>query len=406
MPYNRDQCKLFAAKAARGEAVPDDWRDQCRGITDNMYIVIDSKLQICDKSFQKTPQGYLQLEAIISRSGPQEYLAHELGIFDGDPNRKIMLDRPPEEVTDTHSIASFLNMPITDEHPIGGQVNAENFTELSRGMVLDAGATPSNQVKARLIVQDAQLIKKIEDGKRELSAGYTAEIEFSDDGVTATQRKIRGNHVAFVDAARCGKECSIFDNKPKEEIPMAKMKIKGVEYEIADSVVPAVQSLIDDTETLATQLATATEDTSKVQALADASAAKVTELEGSALTDEQIEQRINDGADARLTVLVAASKFLKDYDPSGKSVTDIKRDVLTDALPNLDLTDKTDAYIDTRFDILVEDGVAGKGQQTLNDGLRHQMGEDTVDINDAVAVARKNKIERGQSAYKKTGGDS
>lgn len=32
MPYTYEQCQAFAAKAARGEKVPDDWREHCRGV--------------------------------------------------------------------------------------------------------------------------------------------------------------------------------------------------------------------------------------------------------------------------------------------------------------------------------------------------------------------------------------
>ena len=369
-----------------------------------MYIVIDSKLQICDKSFKTTPQGYLMFDAIIARSGPQDYLAHELGIFDGDPNRIIVLDRPAVEVTSAMSISSFLMMPITDEHPEGGQVTPENFTKLSKGMVLDAEPTPKDQVKASLIVQDAVLIKKIKDGKTELSAGYTAEIEFSDDGKTAVQKKIRGNHVAFVDAARCGKECSIFDNKPipMEEIIMAKMKIKDVEYEVADSLVPIINSLIDDNKTLSSGLTDSQGKLSTVTALKDAAEEKVKKMEDEEEDMDEKEKKIGDAANARVAVLISASKFLKDYDPEGKSNVDIKRDVLTDALPKLNLTDKDDSYISTRFEILCEDGTGeSKGQKTLNDGLKHQMNDGTeVDLSDAVAVARSNKIKRAQAAYK------
>jgi hypothetical protein len=32
MPYSYSQCQVFAAKAARGEKVPADWRKHCRGV--------------------------------------------------------------------------------------------------------------------------------------------------------------------------------------------------------------------------------------------------------------------------------------------------------------------------------------------------------------------------------------
>lgn len=368
-----------------------------------MYIVIDSKLKICDKSFSKTPQGYLQLDAIIARSGKQDYMAHELGIFDGDVNRTIVLDRPKTEVTSSMSIASFINMPVTDEHPSAGQVNPSNFTALVKGIVLDAEPTPAGQVRAKLVIYDASLITKIEDGKRELSAGYTAEIDFSDDGKSAIQRKIRGNHVAFVDAARCGKECSIFDSKPinpKEGIQMAKIKIKGVEYEIADSVAPVVQTLLEDNQTLADALAASESDTSKQTALVDAANEKVAEMKKAVPDEKEAAKKIEDAANERVGVLIAASAFLADYDPSGKSILEIKRDVLTDALPELDLADRDDSYISTRFDILVEDGKSKDGDSTLTDGLKRQMGTKTVDTNDAVSIARQKKIDRSKDAYK------
>ena len=75
-----------------------------------MKIFMDSKLQICDKSFKRTPQGYLMLQGIISRSGSQQYLDAELGM--GNNGQLITLERPVSEVTDALSIASFISMPL------------------------------------------------------------------------------------------------------------------------------------------------------------------------------------------------------------------------------------------------------------------------------------------------------
>jgi len=49
MPYTREQCKAFAAKAGRGEQVPDDWRDKCRGVTDS-YLGIRDGAVVADQS--------------------------------------------------------------------------------------------------------------------------------------------------------------------------------------------------------------------------------------------------------------------------------------------------------------------------------------------------------------------
>jgi hypothetical protein len=31
MPYKASQCRAFGAKSRRGEKVPDDWKEHCRG---------------------------------------------------------------------------------------------------------------------------------------------------------------------------------------------------------------------------------------------------------------------------------------------------------------------------------------------------------------------------------------
>lgn len=366
------------------------------------FIFIDVNLKICDKSFEKTPQGYLMLQGIISRSGKQNYYAGELGLNDRNPGEVIVLDRPIEEVTDSMAVVSFINMPITDEHPQNTLVNSLNIKELGKGIVLDAEPTDSGHVKTSLMVQDEELIKKIEDGKVELSAGYTAELEFSDDGKSAIQRKIRGNHVAFVDSARCGKECSIFDSKPKGKITMAKLKIKGVEYEVADSVAPIMQATIYELETTKKALKDAEDEVSKEKAKADAADEKAEEMkkkiEDEEEDEDEKEKKIQDAAEKRVEVLLVASKFLKDYDSKGKSLIQIKADVLKDAFPDLELKDRDNSYIGTRFEILMEDVKMNK-QTTLETGLSSQMlSVDVSDSKDVVFKARQRKIDRNNKS--------
>ena len=360
-----------------------------------MKFFIDYKLKICDKSFQETPQGYLLLEGIISRSGSQEYLDFEIGA--GVAGRKIIVDRPREEVVDSMSIASFFNVPIVDEHPEEGQVNPSNFSRLSKGLVLEVEPTDSGQLKAKMIVQDESLIKKIKDGKRELSAGYTAEMEFSDDGKSAVQRKIRGNHVAFVDAARCGKECSIFDSKPKtgDKPIMAKVTINKVEYEMADSAAPAVVSLISDNDSLKKNLEDSEAELQKQKAIADAADEKVKKLMEDEEDEDEIEKKISDAAHSLLGVITDAAFILKDYDATGKSEIEIKKAAVVDSKP--EYAEKPEAYIEAMFDLMVSDA---KSSDKMADAFRDQNGS----FNDGefvdAATARKKAIERKQNAWK------
>jgi len=197
-------------------------------VKDSGKFVFYDKLQICDKSLNTTPEGYLTLQGIIARSGSQDYMKSELGLaIPGINDSVITLERPRDEVTSSMSIASFMLKPITDEHPSGGTVNIDNFNQYAKGMITDVEPTDEGRLKANLLVTDLGLATAIKNGKRELSAGYIAELDFSDDGRRAIQRGIRGNHVALVDQARCGRECTILDST-KRNITMGTLKINDV----------------------------------------------------------------------------------------------------------------------------------------------------------------------------------
>jgi hypothetical protein len=61
------------------------------------------------------------------------------------------------------------------------------------------------------MVKDALAIKAVEEGKVELSCGYSADYETLEPG-HGRQHNIIINHVALVDSGRCGPRCSIGDH--------------------------------------------------------------------------------------------------------------------------------------------------------------------------------------------------
>ncbi len=170
---------------------------------------------------RRTADGYMAIRARAARTGIYQYLGREV-----DPagehfaaDQVVNVYRPADEVFDKASIASFVGKPITDDHPSEG-VDAGNWRDLARGTIM--GATletldDGEYVAFDLAFLDAELISKIEDGKRELSNGYAARLDIEDgtapDGTPyqAVQRQIRGNHVAVVDEGRAGPTCRIGD---------------------------------------------------------------------------------------------------------------------------------------------------------------------------------------------------
>ena len=198
---------------------------------------------------RREPEGYLLcLNVPVARTGTQDYLPEELGLPGIGPpschpevrnarrksqwlflsgeraeaqskSRGISSDlisvyRPEEEVFSPETLASFEGMPVTNDHPPDG-VDIGNIRGLQKGHahnVRRGTGEESDLLLADLIITDPTLIDLILDGKREISCGYTYEL--CEENGQYIQRKIRGNHVAVVDAGRAGPRVCIKDEEP------------------------------------------------------------------------------------------------------------------------------------------------------------------------------------------------
>ena len=162
---------------------------------------------------RREPEGYLLcLNVPVARTGTQDYLPEELGLSPGSAVIPVL--RPESEVFSPETVASFEGMPVTNDHPPDG-VDSGNIRSLQKGHahnVRRGSGEESDLLLADLIITDPVLIDAILEGKREISCGYTYELH-EEDG-QYIQRKIRGNHVAVVDAGRAGHRVSIRDREP------------------------------------------------------------------------------------------------------------------------------------------------------------------------------------------------
>jgi uncharacterized protein len=162
------------------------------------------------RGVQRTPQGGVRVEAAVSRTGILEYVDSS-----GAVTREY---RPDSEVFAPESLATIKDAPVTDGHPPPGVVHAANYREYSRGHVAQDVHQDGDKVAATLVVQDGDMVKRIESGElREVSVGYTAEI-VRVPGVTpsgerydAIQTAIRANHCALGPAGwgRSGPEVAL-----------------------------------------------------------------------------------------------------------------------------------------------------------------------------------------------------
>lgn len=175
---------------------------------------------------RRTSDGYLVVRAKSARTGVYQYTGAEV-----DPENKhglrdeaiVNVLRDEATVFDKKAVHSFIGKPITDDHPHEA-VTAENWRDHARGVVMGA-VRDGEHLSFDLMLTDAAAITAVDGGKRELSNGYAAELEFGDftaaDGTACPVRQasVRGNHVALVDRGRAGPECSIADAARCNSLP-------------------------------------------------------------------------------------------------------------------------------------------------------------------------------------------
>lgn len=175
----------------------------------------------------ETGEGFLICKNVpIARTGIMEYLGSEIGLDGEEAGRVITVTRAPEDVFSPAALASFEGKPVTSDHP-PALITPEDVSMYERGHaqnVRRGSGEWADYVLADLHIHDAELIREIREGKREISCGYECEYVQNDDG-TYSQQKIIGNHIAVVDAGRAGHKAAILDKtmpKPAERKRMSK----------------------------------------------------------------------------------------------------------------------------------------------------------------------------------------
>ncbi|TWG90331.1 hypothetical protein L598_000700000880 [Mesorhizobium sp. J18] len=347
---------------------------------------------------RRTGDGYLVATAKCVRAGIQLYTGDELG----RPEMKIVrVYRPAEEVFAKDSLQSFSHAPITIDHPTE-QVTADNWKALSVGEVSTAAKKVDDWVELPLIFKDAAAIGLIESGKRELSAGYVADFDFT-SGVTpsgepydAVQRSIRINHLALVDKARAGSQARVGDSaktwgaapitqpiadERNPDMPGENLRtvvVDGLSVQTTDQGAQAIEKLQKAVADAQTKLADAE------KAHADAIKAKDEEIGTLKADKKKLEDAAPKPADidrmvADRAALVTAAKAVDEkIVTDGKTDAEIRRAVVATRFSDEELKDMSDDMIAGMFKALTKDA---KPNDSVRDALRTQ--DHSIAANDA-----------------------
>jgi len=336
-----------------------------------------------------TRDGFLAVRARAARTGVYQYLGSEI-----DPENKhglrdagmVNVLRDEATVFDEAAARSFIGKPITDDHPAEA-VTPANWRDHARGTIMGA-MRDGDYLAFDLLLTDAEAIAKVDAGKRELSNGYSSNLEFGDfaasDGTRcqARQTSITGNHVALVDRGRAGPECRIMDAFARCDANPAALAAISKEGRVAKTItMDGLPINLGDEAAVEAAIAKLTDRASAAeQKLVDATAAhdkamaaKDAEIDG--LKAKVVDQaQIDALADAKAAVVEKAKAVCGDKLPAtaGKTVAEVRRMACAVKLGDAAVADKSDDYVEARFDALTSDG---KTADTANIVVPQALGD-------------------------------
>lgn len=169
-----------------------------------------------------TKEGFTVFRNVsISRIGEQVYGPDEGTGIEPGPDGLIHITRTPEEVFRQEALDSCNGKSLVIEHP-DDDVTPANWRTLSNGFMVNARRGTGEQrdeCVADIFVTTPEAITEIDSGMREVSLGYDADYFQTGPG-RGDQRNYYINHLALVEAGRCGSRCAFRDNaiNPKENI--------------------------------------------------------------------------------------------------------------------------------------------------------------------------------------------
>jgi len=361
-----------------------------------------------------TPEGFLRDSPIIARTGILEYKNP-----DGSTRREF---RPPEEVFKADSLASFKGKPIVMGHG-AGMITADNAKRAMIGTMLSEGMQDGDNVRADLMIHDRNAL---DSGRRALSVGYKVDEdwtpgEFNGVKYDLVQRNIRVNHLGLVNKGRAGEIARLtldgdqIYEEEKETKTMPKIRLDGnLEYEVPAEIVVAFDKLkadvADATKKVAETKTAAEIAAAKAKAETDTKDAEIDTMKAQATKHAgDLEKVKKDSADsiqsavtARIEMLKVADKFKLDK-ADELSDKDIKLAVIkTVRGDGMDLTGKSDDYIQASFDMCKEDSATrvdamAEQRRKANEKLKLDSKDKTLATSDQ---ARQKMIDQTKNAYK------
>jgi hypothetical protein len=271
------------------------------------------------KSSRPTPQGGIRVDAHVRKVGILEYPQPN-----GSVRRELVC---AEELSRADSIATLRAAVVTNRHP-PGKVTPANYRKFAAGHVDGDARMDGDHLGCELVVQADDALTDIGRGVREVSAGYTCDLDetpgvWEGQAYDAIQRNINYNHVALVPQGRAGSSVRLRldSNGDTFEETMSPEQIAKLQADLA-----AAQGQVT---TLTAAVATEKTRADKAEGENAVNKARADALEAA-------EKTRADAAELAEVSAVAA-KLVKGFKADGKTAAQIKAEVVAAKFPTLKL---------------------------------------------------------------------
>lgn len=329
-----------------------------------------------NKIKQDATTGFIHINNVpIARVGVFPYLK-----ADGSIEMEAKL--PTELLADT-TVESANNKPVTDDHP-EEFVNQSNAKKYMKGFTASNAHVDNDTLRVDMTITDAGLIDEINKGKQELSIGFETEIvpqkgEYKGSVYDSVQKNIQINHVAVVERGRAGHSVRLVgdsaemvdDIKKGKHMDVTKVRLGDTDITVAtsdaDKVVKVDAENSEKEKKIADLKAKIADYEKQLKELqGDADSSKKSQEEAKAEKDaleKQLEtykkkyegDGLDQAIDAKISLIEKVKPYVGDsYDFKGKTEKEIKVATLKAIDDSIDLSNKSDDYINAYFDSTIK----------------------------------------------------
>ena len=335
-----------------------------------------------NKVEQDANTGFIHVNNVpIARVGVFPYLK-----ADGSIEMEAKL--PTELLADT-TVDSANNKPVTDDHP-EEFVTQSNANKYMKGFTASNAHVDNDTLRVDMTITDAALINEINQGKQELSIGFETDIvpqkgEYKGSVYDSVQKNIQINHVAVVERGRAGHSVRLVgdsaemvdDFKKGKHMDVTKVRLGDSDITVATSDVDKIVKVdADNSEKekkiadLKAKIADYKKQLEELQGDADSS--KKSEEEAKAEKDaleKQLEtykkkyegDGLDQAIDAKIGLIEKVKPYVGDsFDFKGKNDKDIKVATLKAIDDSIDLSNRSDDYINAYFDSTIKNRNSSK----------------------------------------------